>query len=151
MIHNSTGYLSFFILFICVLPTLQPVQSSAAEQVGPKAWLSSGEELSQQKNRFSLYDKVYLIVRFQELTGGEYTINSDWLNPEGQLEQHNTHTFYLKKQSDYTYYAWLSLLKNGPMKRLLTGSDINRKFLGNWQVQLFLNGQKIDILAFTMH
>lgn len=151
MIRDSIGYLSFFLLFICVLPTLQPLQSAASEQVEYKAWLSSGEKLSLQKNRFSLYEKVYIIVRFQELASGEHTINSDWLNPEGQLEQHNTNTFYLKKQSDYTYYAWLSLLKNGPMKRLLTGSDINRKFHGNWQIQLFLNGQKIDNLAFTMH
>ncbi len=151
MICNSTGYLSFYLLFFCILPTLQPMQSVAAEQVELKAWLSSGEELSLQKNSFSVYEKVYLIVRFQELACGEYTINSDWLNPEGQLEQHNTHTFYLKKQSDYTYYAWLTLLKNGPMKSILTGSDINRKFQGNWQVQLFLNGQKIDSLAFIMH
>jgi len=151
MIRNTTGYLSFFLLFFCVLPTLQPKQSVAAEQVDLKAWLSSGEELSLQRDSFSVYEKVYIIVRFQDLAYGKYTINSDWLNPEGQLEQHNTHSFYLKKQSDYTYYAWLTLLKNGPMKSILTGSDINRKFQGNWQVQLFLNGRKIDSLAFTMH
>ena len=97
MILNKIGYISTLLLFICgYCLTLQPMYSIAAEQVRYTAWLSSGEDLSGQKNRFSVYNKVYLIIRFKELAGGEYTINSDWLNPAGQLEQHNSHTFHLK-------------------------------------------------------
>ena len=148
--RSTIGYIAALLLLGCGLSSFQPMHSIAAEQVQYTAWLSSGEDLSEHKNRFSIYDKVYLIIRLQELAPGEYTINSDWINPEGKLEQHNAHTFYLKKQSDYTYYAWVSLLKNGPLKRILTGSDINREFQGNWQTQVFLNDQKITSLTFDM-
>lgn len=151
MILNKVGYICTILLFACGLCSFFPLPSIAAEQVPYRAWLSSGEDLSQHKKRFSIYDKVYFIIRFQELASGEYTINSDWINPAGKVEQHNTHTFFLKKQSDYTYYAWLFLLKNGPFKRMLIGSDINREFQGIWQAQFFLNAQNITSLTFDMY
>ncbi len=128
-----------------------PLQAVGEEQVKYQAWLSSGENLSQRKVHFSQDDKIYLIVRFQDLASKTYTVDSHWINPEKNLEQQNTHTFSLKNQSYYTYYAWLSLLQNGPMTRMFVGSDIDRRYQGTWQVLLLLDGRKIDTLAFDIY
>lgn len=140
------------LIFFCRMPTpLYGYPSLPVQEIARTIWLAAGEDLSLQKNHFSIYDKVYLIVRFQQLAAGSYTLQSDWLNPEGEVEQRNSHTFSLKNQTKYTYYAWLSLLKNGPFKQMLTGSDIDRTFMGTWQLQVFVNGQILDTLEFTMH
>lgn len=151
MLSFRNGFKALVIL-VCIATVPLCCRQATGENQSPRTiWLTAGEDLSLQKDHFSLYDKVYLIMRFQQLAAGSYTINSDWLNPEGKVEQRNSHTFSLKKQSNYTYYAWLSLLRNGPFKQMFTGSTIDRKFEGAWQLQVFLNGQILDKLVFTMH
>ena len=100
---------------------------------------------------FTPDEKIYLLVEFQQLQPGSFTLTTDWLTPWGELEHQSSHSFEVTKViPSWKAYFWLNLWKNGPVKRLLTGEDFKKEFYGTWTVRLYLNGQQIHKQTFEM-
>ncbi|MCI5143491.1 MAG: hypothetical protein D3909_17570 [Candidatus Electrothrix sp. ATG1] len=100
---------------------------------------------------FTPYEKIYLLVEFQQLQAGKFTLTTDWITPWGELEYQSNHSFEIaQKRQSWKAYSWLNLWRNGPVKRLLTGEDFKKEFYGTWTVRLFLNGRQVHKQNFDM-
>ncbi|MDU9050486.1 MAG: hypothetical protein Q3M30_16695 [Candidatus Electrothrix sp. Rat3] len=100
---------------------------------------------------FTPYEKIYLLVEFQQLQPGKFTLTTDWLTPWGKLEHQSNYSFEITECTPvWKVYSWLHLWKNGPVKRLLTGEDFKKEFYGTWTVRLFLNGKPIHSQSFDV-
>ena len=42
---------------------------------------------------FTPYEKIYLLVEFQQLQPGTFTLTTDWLTPWGKLEHQSNYSF----------------------------------------------------------
>ena len=115
-----------------------------------KTWCAAEQALEHYRNEFAPQEKIYCFLQMQNLTAGQYTIHSHWINPSHEVEQVNDHSFSLKKTQNYTYYAWISFLKNGPFKQMFTGASVDRKYLGRWQVRFLLDGQPVATQTFLL-
>ena len=100
---------------------------------------------------FTPYQKIFLLIELRQLQPGEYTLTTDWLTPWGELEHQSNHSFaILRITPSWKAYSWLTLWKNGPVKRLLTGEDFKKEFYGTWTVRLYLNGRQIQKQRFDV-
>jgi hypothetical protein len=100
---------------------------------------------------FAPYEKIYLLVAFQQLQPGKYTLTTDWLTPWGELEHQSNYSFEITELTlAWKVCSWLNLWRNGPVKRLLTGESFKKKFYGTWTVRLFLNGKQIHNQRFDV-
>jgi len=100
---------------------------------------------------FSAYETVYAVVTLSNLEPGQYTGSVNWIDPTGKVNQHTSVSFTIKSQSTYTFYSWLHLMKNGPLKRTLSGRDFDDEYLGYWQLQTFINETMLDQKSFKIH
>ena len=100
---------------------------------------------------FTPYEKFFLLVELRQLQAGTYTLTTDWLTPWGELEHQSNYSFSIIRTSpSWKACSWLTLWKNGPVKRFLTGEVFKKKFYGNWTVRLYLNGREIEKKSFTV-
>jgi hypothetical protein len=100
-------------------------------------------EINNPSTIFSPYDKIFIDVHLHQLPIGQYTLNTLWYNPSGELQENTLFDFNIMNKSNFRILSWLKLHKASPARRLFFGSNYNIKFFGNWHVELYLNGDKI--------
>ncbi len=128
-----------------------PALASSSPFTSVQSGLYKDKTFTEAITAFTPYEKIYLLVAFQQLQPGKYTLTTDWLTPWGELEHQSNYFFDIKKiTASWKACSWLNLWKNGPVKRLLTGEDFKKKFYGSWTVRLFLNGKQIHMQSFDV-
>ena len=136
-------------LFIAGAARLSPALSS--DFVSVHSGLYKEKTFTEATAVFTPYEKIYLLVAFRQLQAGKYTLTTDWLTPWGELEHQTNYSFEINELTpSWKVYSWLSLRRNGPVKRLLTGDEFNKEFYGTWTVRLFLNGRQIQTQSFDV-
>lgn len=151
---KKTGGLSWPALVLLLLFIAGPVSVLGSSL--PFASLHSGlyknTEFTDPVVAFTPYDKIYLLVELRELQTGKYTLTTDWVTPWGELEHQSNYSFAIQDvRPSWKVYSWLTLWKNGPIKRLFAGEDFRKEFYGTWTVRLFLNGKQIHEQDFGVH
>ncbi|MCI5166759.1 MAG: hypothetical protein D3903_11855 [Candidatus Electrothrix sp. GM3_4] len=128
-----------------------PALASSSHFASVQSGLYKNKTFAKAITVFTPYEKIYLLVAFQTLQPGQYTLTTDWLTPWGELEHQSNYFFKITALTPaWKVYSWLNLWKNGPVKRLLTGEDFKKEFYGSWTVRLFLNGKQIHIQSFDV-
>jgi hypothetical protein len=149
---RKTGGL-FWLALIFSLFIIEPASVSGSSL--PFSSLQSGlyknTSFTEVATAFTPYEKMYLLLELHELQAGKYTLTTDWLTPWGELEHQSNYSFEVKEsRPSWKVYSWLTLWKNGPVKRLFTGEDFKKEFYGTWTVRLFLNGKQIHKQQFDV-
>jgi len=142
----------FFLLALFSLLVAGSLSASSTPFASVQSGLYKNTAFTEPVTVFTPYEKMYLLVELQQLQAGQYTLTTDWLTPWGELEHQSTYSFHLKKETgSWKLYSWLTLLKNGPVKRLLSGEDFKKEFYGTWSVRCYLNGTLIGKHGFDVH
>ena len=143
----------FAVAFFSLLP--MAVHSSTSEKsefVTVQSSMYRTKEFSKETYAFTPYDKFYILADFRYLHAGKYTLLTDWITPWDTLEHQNSHTFEIVRPTpSYKIFSWLSLWKNGPFKRMVSGEEFKKEFYGSWQVILYLNGKQVGNHKFEVH
>ena len=113
--------------------------------------LYSDALFSEEKESFSIFDKVYLKITCNGLSAGNYNITSSWINSHGEIKRQNNHSFELLNASNHMSYSWIKLLRRGHFKRIITGQDFNVKEYGQWTVAAYMNGKEIVSKDFMLN
>jgi hypothetical protein len=152
---------SFFILLLVCLViavcSLLPITTHSSgskknEFDSVQSRMYQSKEFSSETYSFTPYDKFYILIDFRYLQAGKYTLLTDWITPWDTLEHQNSHTFEIVQPiPSYKVFSWLSLWKNGPFKRMISGEDFKKEFYGSWQVVLYLNGKQVGRHKFEVH
>ncbi|WLE97000.1 MAG: hypothetical protein QTN59_20285 [Candidatus Electrothrix communis] len=128
-----------------------PAFASSSDFASVHSGLYKDKTFAKAITAFTPYEKIYLLVEFQQLQPGKFTLTTDWLTPWGKLEHQSNYSFEITERTPtWKVYSWLNLWKNGPVKRLLTGEDFKKEFYGDWTVRLFLNGKQIHSQSFDV-
>lgn len=147
--HWKTGgllWLTLIYLFIA-----GPALASSSPFYSVHSGLYTDKTFAEAATLFTPYEKIYLLVTFQQLQPGKFTLTTDWLTPWGELEHQSNYSFELaERTATWKACSWLNLWKNGPVTRLLTGEDFKKEFYGTWTVRLFLNGKQIHMQSFDV-
>ena len=133
---------------------LLPLVGNGAEAVKHSLLMYKGGTAGQQAvTHFSPDDRICLYIDFHGIPRGEYFFQADWYNPFGELQDSSSHAFTLKAESDYAVEASLEISRAGFLSRLFSASETtgyHAKFYGEWQVRLFLNGNRVAEKTFEI-
>ena len=117
--------------------------ASAAPELRVGITLSTDPARPGHSGPFSVYEPVYALMTLNGLSPGRHLATVNWIGPEKTVEQSTPHRFTLGNQSGYTFYSWLKLMKNGPFKRTLGGQTFDDRYLGQWKVQVVVDGHPL--------
>lgn len=141
--------LCLFSLFIFAFSASSAV---AQEISNPVISMFDNDTFQKEKRKFSVYEKMYVVLDFPFLSKGNHAISADWITPWGNLNRQDVHRFSLAENSNnYRVYFWLKLKRKSALQRTLTGSDFTDEYFGEWQVRLFLDGEVLEKQQFTVN
>lgn len=147
--RQSSLLLSLLIaLFLVTTGLLSP--ASAAPELQVVITLTTDPARPGNSGPFSVYEPVYALITLNGLSPGRHLATVNWIGPENTLEQSTPHRFTLGNQSGYIFYSWLKLMKNGPFKRTLGGQTFDDRYLGQWKVQVVVDGRPLAAENFTL-
>ena len=106
---------------------------------------------TESKDTFSGFDKIYALATISGLTPGTHEAVINWIDPTGKVNQNNVIPFTVQGQTSYTFYAWIRLLENGPLKSTLSGKDFDDEYIGKWELHLFVNGILLQKKQFNIY
>ena len=95
---------------------------------------------------FSPNDEIHINIRFIQLPKGNYSFQTEWYNPLGEIQTSSAFRFSLNRKSDYPLWSTLKLHNASHQKRMVTFSyarGYHIKLFGKWRVILYLNGEKV--------
>lgn len=151
MSRKTGGPLRLALVFLLISGTSGSAFASSLPFLSVRSGLYRDNSFSEAVTVFTPYEKIFLLVDLRQLQVGEYTLTTDWLTPWGELEHQSSHSFeIIRKAASWKAYSWLSLWKNGPVKRFLSGEVFKKEFYGNWTVRLYLNGRQIQTKSFDV-
>lgn len=129
-----------------------PVNAVEFEEPAVRSAMYADKEFVRKQFVFSPDETIFLVLDFPNLEPGEYVMTTDWVRSGGVVEYQDSHAFVLDIFTPaYRLYTWLRLWKEGPLKRVLTGSDFKREFYGMWEVKGYLNGKVVTKQYFEIY
>ncbi len=143
--------LSFLAVTIFTVMLISFSSGWANDTVQTKIVFKTNLTLSKAQNTFSAYDKVYALVTLSGLQPGPHKTVINWIDPTGTINQYKEIPFTIAKQNGYTFYSWIRLLKNGPMKSTISGRRFDDEYIGRWELHLFIDGVLLKKTGFTIH
>jgi hypothetical protein len=129
-----------------------PVNAVEFEEPAVRSTMYADKEFVRKQFVFSPYETIFLVLDFSNLEPGEYVLTTDWIRPGSVVEHQNRYSFDLELFTPaYRLFTWLRLWEEGPLKRVLTGSDFKRVFYGMWETKVYLNGKSITKQYFEIY
>ena len=145
----KTSFLAVFAL--TVLLVLSSSSGLAKDRVQAKIAFKTDLSQAKTQDTFSAYDKIYALVTLSNLQPGPNNAVINWIDPTGAINQYKKNHFTVTEQNGYTFYSWIRLLKNGPLKSTLSGRRFDDEYIGRWELHLFINGALLKKTAFEIH
>ena len=109
------------------------------------------ESFSKEQEKFFPFDTIYTVVDFSDMQPGDYTIDIDWIQPDGKLVRNSSHPFTLsEKMEAYRVFFWLKLHAKGPLGQLVSGDEYTSSVYGRWKVQVSFNGEQLSPTSFVV-
>jgi len=164
-------YIFFFapvkkITAVTTMPPASSVSDNLPQATGPmplradapvilpacRAWISHNETdvPSQSMPSFFPHEKIHLHVTFPELPAGTARVNVNWVSPAGKHSNSAEQVIRQAQTGPAATRFWLSFAPNGAVTALFTGKDYKRQVYGQWQAQVFFNGEPLLTLPFLI-
>lgn len=110
--------------------------SLLAKEVQTNIILTTDTTNTTNQTIFTGYDTIYAMITVSGLAPGTYTVDISWVNSSGTVNQYTPVSIEIAPESPFTFYSWLKLMKNGPMKSNLTGKNFDADSLGKWELSV---------------
>lgn len=137
------------------IPSMPPQTATAVPAFLPAyhAWISSSEKADPNAlaTSFFPHEKIYLHVTFPQLAAGIARVNVNWISPLGKQSNSAEQIISQVNAETAAISFWLLLAPNGPVAEIFTGSEYKSKAYGQWQAQVFFNGEPLTTLPFCIH
>lgn len=116
--------------------------------VDPQTYAPSYEALES----FDCSEKIHSVV---ELTGyelGKYTLTILWQDPDQNIRERTEYNFHVRDKNVVRLWAWLSLSRaaGASMLQWLNPAAGYEEFIGNWEIDVLVNGQSIGKRKFQV-
>ena len=112
--------------------------------------LFSDKSLTRETEQLNIYERLFLKIDCELLAGGEYIINTQWMDEQGELRSERAHQFQLGFPRSYSAVFKFKQMPTGSLNRLASGNDFDGFQYGRWSVLVFINGEEIDRKYFTI-
>ncbi|MDR3089700.1 MAG: hypothetical protein LBU39_07780 [Desulfobulbaceae bacterium] len=118
-----------------------------------RAWFSHSEDatVTAKVDSFFPTETMYLHVAFPQLAAGSVRINVNWISPAGKHISSAEHITKRIAAGPETFFFWLSLTANGAVTEMFTGKEFKPQVYGQWQAQIFYDGELLATLPFVVH
>ena len=97
---------------------------------------------------FSMGEKIYALLTVEENLTGKHRISFQWINPAGRLQER-----FDKQLADsrpgYRCWSWIKL-SGDEFIPVSIGPFSTKKFLGNWRVDVYLDGNFLTSEKFVV-
>ena len=137
--------------FAAVLSLFSCSQTWSGETLQGSLRFTLDPASAESKDTFSGFDKIYALATISGLTPGTHEAVINWIDPTGNVNQNTVVPFTVQGQTSYTFYAWIRLLENGPLKSTLSGKDFDDEYIGKWELHLFVNGTLLQRKPFNIY
>ena len=108
------------------------------------------EAFDKQIDRISIYERVYLLVHCESLPKGSYTINTQWMDEDGKLQNERPHSFQVVSEQNYSAAFKFKQMPMSMMNTMASGKDFEEHQYGKWSVLTFINSDEINRNYFTI-
>lgn len=100
------------------------------------------------RDKFAFGEKIYATIEIEGVTAGDHSLNYRWINPRGGVQEVFRKEFSSPPES-YRGWSWLELRGEDlfffPLGPLGPG-----RLLGNWRIEVELDGQPLAGAGFTV-
>ncbi len=142
---------NFLILCVVALSLFPFSQSWGAGTLKGNIRLTLDLTSAESKDTFSGFEKIFALATVSGLSPGSHEAVINWIDPVGNVNQNTVVPFTVQAQTSYTFYAWIQLLENGPLKSTLSGKEFDDEYIGKWELHLFVDGTLLEKKQFTIY
>lgn len=113
-----------------------------------KATAPSRDAVSQ----FDCTDKIYTVLELQGYPLGRYALSVKWVDPAGEQREHTQYPFNIHNKDEHRLWAWLSLsrARGAGMLTFINPAAGLEEFIGEWEIEVRLDGKLIDSKNFDV-
>ncbi len=122
-----------------------PLPGGVSLVLGPAP---AGSAETDGRSRFAFGDKVYATVKLEEVGPGGHRLTYRWINPRGGVQESFQKDF-ISTGGSYRGWSWLEL-RGEEWLALPLGPLGPGRFLGNWRIQVELDGVPLAGAGFTV-
>jgi hypothetical protein len=143
-----------FAMFNSALAEQKPGHNvdSAQFQIYLTADAPQGIPTNKAAKQFACTDKIYLIVEAQGLAeADDYELAVTWTDPKGK-EREQTRYQFAAFGEQTRLWAWLQMHRGagGTLMSIVDGAAGLKEFIGDWQVNVYVDGKQIDDTGFNV-
>ncbi len=145
---KNIGIIVLLTVLACELIKPTPGQANVPEHA---IRMFHQEPFVEEQQKFFPFDTIYTVVDFADMQPGEYTVNIEWIQPNGKLVRNSSHPFFIEEEEDfYRVFFWLKLHAAGPLSQLIGASEYASDVYGRWKVRISCNGNPLSSAAFEV-
>ena len=142
--------LSLGLVFFCTPMLAEPKPSATLEfNLADKHGAPDKQALS----KFDCLDKIYAVTDIKNMPKGKHTIEYRWMNPHGETQETTRYNFHVKEATVTNLWSWLQLSRGrgAGLFQWLDPSTGLEEFIGEWRVELFVNGKELQRATFEVN
>ena len=142
--------LSLGLVFLCKPILAEPNPSATLEfNLADKHGAPNKQALS----KFDCLDKIYAVTDVKNMPKGKHAIEYRWMNPHGETQETTRYNFHVKEAAVTNLWSWLKLSrgKGAGLFQWLDPSTGLEEFIGEWTVELFVNGKELQRASFEVN
>jgi hypothetical protein len=114
-----------------------------------EVYLTDQLEQGNEKNSFSCGDPIIGKFRWLNLTSGKHSLEAFWYNPKKELQETTIHEFEFSEKQIVD--SWVRLkLQRGKSKSFFFPETGWEEFLGDWKLEIFLDGNFLKTKKFNV-
>ncbi len=121
-----------------------------AENIQTSIILTTDTTSTKNQTVFTGFDTIYAMITVSGLAPGTHTVDISWVNSSGTVNQYTPVSIETAAGSPFTFYSWLKLQKNGPLKSNLTGKNFDAESLGKWELSVSIAEIFFKKISFTI-
>ncbi len=106
----------------------------------------------QDRESFDCLDKIYAVTEIQGFKQGKHSIEFRWVDPEGSTRERTEYDFHVSDKPVTKLWAWLELsrARGAGIIQWLNPAAGLEEFIGEWELELFVNGKRLNKGAFEV-
>jgi len=142
--------LTLSLAFFCV-PILAETRPSATLEFNLAD--KHGAPNKQALSKFDCLDKIYAVTDVKNMPKGKHLVEYRWINPHGETQETTRYNFHVKDSAVTNLWSWLQLSrgKGAGLFQWLDPSTGLEEFIGEWRVDLFVNGKELQRANFEVN
>ncbi|MDH3637222.1 MAG: hypothetical protein OES09_01995 [Gammaproteobacteria bacterium] len=139
-----------YVISILILTFTAPLLA-ADHKIYLTAAVDQGVPLARPATEFGCTDTIYAVLEIHGLEKTEHSLNAVWRDPHGVERERTQYPFRVRGDRE-RIWVWLKLHRSqgAALVQFVDPSAGMGEFVGNWQIQLFIDGKSLAKQDFTV-